>query len=135
MIREGRLRCQGAFSHPILAGCFWASVLPLMAATYWQRTVPKWLMMAGIASVFVIIGACASSTPVMGVLFGFLGAAMFPIRPWMRSIRWVMVLALLCLHMVMKAPVWHLISRVDVVSGSTGWHPTSSPRSSFRTST
>ena len=26
------------------------------------------------------------------------------------------------LHIVMKAPVWHLISRVNIVEGSTGWH-------------
>ena len=24
-VRDGRLRCQGAFVHPIAAGCFWAS--------------------------------------------------------------------------------------------------------------
>ena len=32
VVREGRLRCQGAFAHPILAGCFWAEQLPLIAA-------------------------------------------------------------------------------------------------------
>jgi hypothetical protein len=26
------------------------------------------------------------------------------------------------LHLFMNAPVWHLISRVNVIGGSTGWH-------------
>ncbi len=29
---------------------------------------------------------------------------------------------LFLLHLIMKAPVWHLISRIDIFSGSTGWH-------------
>src|SRR5690606_31947238 len=28
-MREGRLRCQGPFAHPIIAGTFWAATLPL----------------------------------------------------------------------------------------------------------
>ena len=36
---------------------------------------------------------------------------------------WVGLLALLAsLHLVMKAPVWHLMSRLDLTGGSTGWH-------------
>ena len=26
------------------------------------------------------------------------------------------------MHVLMKQPVWHLLSRVDVAGGSTGWH-------------
>ena len=33
VVREGRLRCQGAFAHPILAGCH-ASVMPWMIASF-----------------------------------------------------------------------------------------------------
>jgi hypothetical protein len=36
----------------------------------------------------------------------------------MRIIRWGMVITLVSLHMVMKAPVWHLITRIDI-SGSS----------------
>jgi hypothetical protein len=37
---------------------------------------------------------------------------------------WVgLVGALAVLHFfVMQAPVWHLISRIDLIGGSTGWH-------------
>lgn len=39
----------------------------------------------------------------------------------MRTIRWLLLLSVVGLHIVMKAPVWHLISRVGIVGGSTGW--------------
>ena len=35
-MREGKLRCSGAFGNSILAGCFWASLIPLMAARGFQ---------------------------------------------------------------------------------------------------
>ena len=43
VIREGRLRCQGAFPHPIIAGCFWASLMPLFAAFWWKSSQGKLL--------------------------------------------------------------------------------------------
>ena len=44
IVRDDRLRCQGAFSSPILAGCFWASLLPLFAARWWagRQARPGW---------------------------------------------------------------------------------------------
>ena len=33
-VRDGRMRCQGAFAHPILAGCFWASLMPVIASLW-----------------------------------------------------------------------------------------------------
>jgi hypothetical protein len=121
-VREGRLRCQGAFSHPILAGCFWAALLPLMIAMWWQIRFPKWLVVCGIGAALMIIVACASSTPIMAVLFAAFGGGMFMMRNAMRHVRWGFVAMLVVLHMSMKAPVWHLMGRVDIVSGSTGWH-------------
>lgn len=47
---------------------------------------------------------------------------MWPLRHWMRFIVLGLALSLVGLHFVMNAPVWHLISRIDLVGGSTGWH-------------
>jgi hypothetical protein len=122
LIRDGRLRCQGAFAHPIMAGCFWAALLPLMVAMVWQRKSFKWIAVAGIgASLFVIVNT-ASSTPVMGLVFGVIGAALFVLRRHVRMLWWGLLLALPCLHMAMNNPVWHLLARVDIFSGSTGYH-------------
>ena len=122
-IRQGRLRAQGAFSHPIVAGCFWAAAIPLIAARWWR---PDWtarcLAAAGVGAALLIVAFTTSSTPVFGVLAGVLAAALFPLRHWMSWLRWGALGMLVYLHFAMKAPVWHLISRVDLVGGSTGWH-------------
>lgn len=121
-IRYGRLRCQGAFSHPILAGCFWASVIPLFAVCWWKSSQYKiWAVIGSIAAVIIVI-SCSSSTPVFGVLSGVVGGCLFYYRRQMKILRWGTLGVLVMLHVAMKAPVWHLISRVSAVGGSTGWH-------------
>jgi hypothetical protein len=121
-IRNGRLRCQGAFAHPILAGCFWATLMPLMSLLWWRGKTGKLAAIVGITSAGVIVVTCSSSTPVMTLIFISLAACLFPLRRWMRFIRWSLLFVIIGLHLVMKAPVWELIARIDIVSGSTGWH-------------
>lgn len=121
-IRQGRLRCQGAFSHPILAGCFMASFIPLILALWWQGAARKLLCLIGLCASLSIIFLCASSTPVAAVMFGFMACALYPLRNVVGIIRWGVVGVLIALHIVMKAPVWHLVARIDIVGGSTGWH-------------
>ena len=56
------------------------------------------------------------------VLVAVIGVALFPWRRH-RTKMWVGLFALLVsLHLVMKAPVWHLMSRLDLTGGSTGYH-------------
>jgi len=121
-VRDGRLRCQGAFAHAILAGCFWACMIPIYTVHAFLHR--NWLLTcAGTAAALAIIGMCASSTPVMALGFGGLAASSFFIRGSLRWIRWLIIGWLCVLHFVlMKQPVWHLLARVDVVGGSTGWH-------------
>ncbi len=121
-IREGRLRCQGAFSHAILAGCFWASLMPLFAARWWKSAKDHIWAITGLFTSSLIIICCASSTPVLAILSGIIGSAMFFVRRQMRMVRWGVILSLVALHMVMKAPVWHLIARISAVGGSGGYH-------------
>lgn len=121
-IREGRLRCQGAFAHPIMAGCFFAALMPLFAARWWQSGAARKSAIIGLACAAIIVVMTASSTPAMGVVIGLLGGCMYWFRRRLRLIRWGAVVALLGLHLIMNAPVWHLISRINVVGGSTGWH-------------
>lgn len=121
-IRQGRLRCQGAFSHPILAGCFWASLMPLMAAYWWKSIKDKSLAITGLIASLIIVICCASSTPVVGVISGLIGGGAFFFRRSMRPIRWGVFLTLFALHLIMDKPVWHLICRFSAVGGSTGWH-------------
>jgi hypothetical protein len=121
-IRQGKLRCQGAYSHPILAGCFWASLIPLMSAYWFKANRYKHWAVIGVMCALIVIFCCASSTPVMGVISAAVGGLMFYYRRNMRAIRWGIAITLVLLHIVMEAPVWHLISRISAVGGSTGWH-------------
>lgn len=121
-VREGRLRCQGAFSHPILAGCFWASLMPLLASLWWRSQKDRIWAIVGLATTSIIVICCASSTPVFGVAAALVGGLFFVLRRHMRAIRWTVLLTLIGLHLIMHAPVWHLICRVSAVGGSTGYH-------------
>jgi hypothetical protein len=120
-IRHGKLRAQGAFAHPIIAGCFWVTQLPLFLALWWQD-VKKWLVAVSVASCFFIVYACASSTPVAGLGAVAVGIAFYGLRDSMESVRQMTLTMLIVLHFVMKGPVWGLIARIDIISGSTGYH-------------
>jgi hypothetical protein len=122
IVRAGRLRCQGPFLHSILAGCFWASLLPLIGALWWSRGWNRPLAIAGAICAGWIVIACASATPIGGLLVGIGAAVLFPLRRQMRWIRWSAVAGLVALHLVMANPVWHLLARVPLVAGATGWY-------------
>jgi len=119
-MRDGKLRCQGAFDHPILAGCFFAAFVPWMAALFWNRGRAEAVL--GVLGALIVIVTCASSTPVLGLAAGLFAASLFFFRAYMR---WIVLTAGVCivgLHLVMKAPVWHLIGRIDIAGGSSSWH-------------
>ncbi|MHC4966062.1 MAG: hypothetical protein ACYTGE_14265 [Planctomycetota bacterium] len=122
IVRAERLRCQGPFLHSILAGSFWAALLPLIGALWWSRGWNRPLAVAGAACSAWIVIACASATPIGGVLFGIVAAAIFPFRRHMRWVRWSALAGLVALQLVMVNPVWHLLARVPLVAGSTGWY-------------
>jgi len=121
-MREGKFRCQGPFSHPIMAGTFWASTLPLMWMLWKREGRSHLLAIAGTLAAFAVVFACSSSTPVLSAMVAFGGLALFRYRH-VRKRLWVGLLCLLTfLHIVMQAPIWHLMARVDLMGGSTGWH-------------
>ena len=122
-IRYGRLRCFGAFDNPIVAGCFFATTVPLMVSTWWWRGGRyRHLALVGGFFSLCVVYACASSTPVAAIGAAILGGICFQLRWWMKEIRQSVVAMLVVLHIIMDPPVWHLLSRIDLVGGSTGWH-------------
>jgi hypothetical protein len=121
-IRVGSLRAQGPFAHPILAGTFGAILLPLFAGLCWREGKGRWLPALGIVSAIAMIIASASSTPILTALAGLFGLFLWPLRRHMRLFRWGIVLLLTGLHLMMKAPVWALIGRIEIVGGSSADH-------------
>lgn len=122
VVRDGALRCQGPFAHPILAGTFGATLSAMFIALYGRKDCSKWIALLGIASATVITVTSASSGPVMAYLFGLIALVAWKVRQYTRQIRWGIVFTLILLHLVMKAPVWFLVARADVFNGSTGYH-------------
>src|ERR1700693_489491 len=108
--REGTIRAQGPFAHPILAGTFGVTLVPLFW-WLWHSRKARVLAVLGFIGSTLMMFSCASSTPLFGYLACFIGLAFWPFRNRMRLFRWGIVLVLIALHIVMKAPVWFLIAR------------------------
>ncbi len=122
-IREGRIRAQGAFSHPILAGTFGASFMPLFWGLWSMgEKRDRYFSILGFVSSLFITWASSSSGPVLTLLAGIFAIVFFRYRQYTKLVKSGTILILVCLDIVMEARVWHLISRVGIVGGSTGWH-------------
>lgn len=118
---RGRFRAAGPFPHYIMMGAFWSSLLPLFYAIRKTSTEQSLFTLAIIGSLTNVI-LCASSTPLLSILsMGFFWL-LYNYRHHGGTIFWLCVLLLTWLHLIMNTPVWHLLARVNVFGGSTGWH-------------
>jgi len=120
-VREGRVRAGGPFAHPIIAGTCAAGFLPLFAGLWWQGK-SKVAAAAGALGATVMAVTSTSSTAMLAYAAGVVGLFMWPLRRSLRPMRWGVVMLLVGLHLAMKAPVWALIGRIDVVGGSSSYH-------------
>lgn len=120
-MRGGRLRCQGSFRHPILLGTLGASFLPLYIAMV-RAKGHRLLAMLGIFLCLIIVGASNSGGPASCVVVGVAGWVLWKWRTKMRLVRRGIVLGIISLGLVMKAPVWYPLARVSDITGGGGWH-------------
>jgi len=120
-IRDGVLRCQGPFAHPVLAGTFGATLFPLFVAL-WRSKGHRLLSFLAILSSGAMVITSGSSGPVGTLLAGLLALGCWPHRKHMSTIRSGILVAVVGLEIVMKAHVWFLLARVGIFSGSTGHH-------------
>ena len=120
-VREGKIRCQGAFPHAIMAGVYFASNIPLIAARWFDNSQSKLMTIFGAGCSFLIVLMTNSSTSVMAFLFAVVGISLFPLRKKMRQIRWCILFALILAQFTLKGGAIYLVSRVNILGGSTGW--------------
>jgi hypothetical protein len=118
-IRSGRVRAQGPFGHSILAGTVGAVSLPLMISLWQQRRKSA---IVGIVACVTMILTSVSSGPILSAIAALGALWMWRYRYRMRFVRWLAVLGYIGLDLVMKAPAYYLIARIDLVGGSTSWH-------------
>jgi hypothetical protein len=76
----------------------------------------------GFGACLAVVFASRSSGPLLGALVGLLGLVMWPYRHSTRAIRWALVLGYLALELVMNAPAYYALARIDVTGSSTSWH-------------
>jgi hypothetical protein len=120
--RNDSFRARGCFAHPILAGTFGGIMLPMFIGLWWREKSDRKYVVPGAIGATMMSFAAGSSTAAFGFIAGSVALCLWPLRRRMRVIRWSIVIILVSLHLVMKAPVWHLISRVDLSGGSSSYH-------------
>jgi len=119
-IRDGKLRSEGVMGC-IYAGAFAGASIPLFI-WLWTGGKSRIAACAGFVGATAMAIASNSSTSLLALGGSLLGLAFWPLRKQMRLIRWGFSLTLVALHLVMKAPVWALIARVDLTGSSSGFH-------------
>ena len=121
VIRDGSLRCQGPFRHPILAGTLGATLMPCFVGL-WSVKGARLFSMIGLISATIITITAASSGPVVAYASGLLALALWPMKEQYANHQVGTVVCAYLSHLIMKAPVWYLIARLSDLIGGTGWH-------------
>jgi hypothetical protein len=118
-VRNGRIRSQGPFAHAILAGTVGAVCIPMLVGL--RRRYPI-TTKVGLGACGLMVLASASSGPLLSVLFSLAALGFWRWRYWTRQMRIAAVLGFILLDLVMKAPAYYLIARIDLAGGSSSYH-------------
>jgi hypothetical protein len=116
-VRDGHIRSSGTLGY-LYAGAFAAVLIPLFL-WLWTEGKSRMAACAGLAGATAMVITSYSSTSYLALGGSLLGLAFWPLRKWMRLVRWGLVIIIVGLHMVMKAPVWALIARIDLTGSSS----------------
>jgi hypothetical protein len=120
-MRHGYPRCFGSFRQPDTLGMFVASFLPLYMGLACIARERKRAVL-GICLCLIITLAANSGGAACGAVAGLVCWGAWRLRTQMRKVRWGMVAAIAALAVVMKAPIWYLLSRISEIIGGDGWH-------------
>jgi len=118
-VRDGAIRAQGPFAHPILAGTVGAVTFPLIVGI-WQRY--RVSAMVGLTAAVAMVLASTSSGPLMSLLMGIFALFLWLRQSWVKVARWGVLGLYLLAEIVMERPAYYLISKIDLTGSSTGWH-------------
>jgi hypothetical protein len=119
-IRNGNVRCRGVFQQEIIASTFGGTLVPFFI-WLWSQAKAKIAAALGLVASVVITITASSSTGICAAAIGIGALCLWPLRQYTSWMRRGLVAVILGLEIVMKAPVWFILARVDFVGGSTGW--------------
>lgn len=120
-VREGKIRSQAVFQHSLTAGAFAATAIPLFFLM-WKHGKAKVFTIVGIVAATVMTVETQTSTSLLTYAAGVFAVFFWPLRKRMQKIRTGLVVLIVSLHLVMKAPVWFLIARIDLTGSSSSYH-------------
>jgi hypothetical protein len=121
-IRDGHIRAQGPFLHPILAGTAAATTIPMVVSLWWNQDRGKLFAVTGLAAIIGIVYSCASSGPALTVIIVIIGMATWFLRYHMRFVQWGIVGLVVSVQLLMNSPIWNLIGKIGNQTGGTGYH-------------
>jgi hypothetical protein len=119
--REGRLRATGSFGHPTLMGNLGGTFLPLYIALWLAGSRRFWASI-GVALCLTLVWASNSGGPATCVATTMLGWMLWSVRESMSWVRRGATVFIVLLALVMKAPIWYLLSRISDITGGDGYH-------------
>lgn len=119
IVRDGRIRAQGSFGTPILAGTVVATSLPFLVSIWREK---KGLALVAMFAAFMTIFSTSSSGPIATAMVAIAVMCVWKWRSKAGIILVWMVVALVLMHFIKNRPVWYLMALMDFVGGSTGWH-------------
>lgn len=120
--RDGTTRSHGPFAHPILAGTFGATLIPLLLTLWVKNKKTRMLSVLGVFAATIITITATSSGALLAYCLSIVGMVGWYFRSQLKLIRWSFLAGLLMLHVIMKAPIWHIFSRLSDLLGGTGDH-------------
>ena len=117
--REGKIRAQGPFLHPILAGTVGATCIPLFVGIFRDAKI---FAIIGIIAAIIMVFASASSGPIVSLMAAIFALGIWRYRDHTRKMWIGAIVTYLLLMVVMERPPYYLISKIDLSGGSTGFH-------------
>jgi hypothetical protein len=118
-IREGQIRSQGPFDHAILAGSIGAVLLPLVIGCW--NNEPK-ITVLGVVACFTMILCSGSSGPILSAFAGVAAIFMFRFRSSLKIVKYIAIIGYFMADLLMRAPAYYILAKIDIIGGSTGWH-------------
>jgi hypothetical protein len=118
VVRDGHIRSEGAMGC-LYAGAFAGVLIPLFV-WLWSEGKSRMTALAGLLGATTMVITSHASTSILAFGGSLLALAFWPLRKSMSLVRWGLVIGLVSLHLVMKAPVWALIARIDLTGSSSG---------------
>lgn len=121
-VRYGRVRAQGPFAHPILAGMVGGTSLGVILSQVWYGRKEARIAIGGAVACTIIAFTAGSSGALLALLASLVATVLWWVRPYMRQVRLGVLAGLFALSLIMKAPVYYVIARISEITGGTGWH-------------